>query len=97
MDTGQESEGENRSVDAREVVTRADASLRSQDYNRDCPDLNYRAELSQERRTERAKATDHIDCRGADQNENIAANYGDSHPEGNWQMLRQRRGVNTPH
>src|SRR6266404_8005534 len=97
MNTRQESEGENRSVHAGEVVPSADPSLGGQDYNRNCPDLNYRAELSQERRTERAKAADHIDCRRADQNENIAANYGDSHPEGNWEMFRQRRGVNAPH
>src|ERR1700682_1485920 len=97
MNARQKSEGEDRSVDGGEVVASADTSLCRENYNRDCHDLNYRAELSQERRAECAKAADHVDCCGAHQNEHIAANDGDGDPEGNGQMLWQRRGVNSAH
>jgi len=97
MGAGEDGEGENGSVNRWEIVASAIRDAGGEDNGGDREDLDGRIDFPQHRGSKTAKARDNVDGGGTHEDEDIAADDGDSYPERNRKMRRQRLWKNRPH
>src|SRR5215213_11167922 len=86
VSAGKHGEGEDGGVDRWQVVARTVRHAGGENNRGNRHDLYGGIDLPQQRRAKATKPRDDIDGRRANENKNVAANYGHSHPKRNGQM-----------
>ena len=97
MEAGENGQGEDGGIDGGKVITRVVGDAGGEHYGRDAANLDGGVELAQPGRPEAAKAGHDIDGRGADNDEHVAADHGDRHPEWHGQMAGYRYRKDAAH
>src|SRR4051812_5171498 len=95
VNSGEQSEPEDCRVDRRQVITCPYAHLCCQHHNGDGDYLYNGANLPGQRGLKGTETRNHIDGRGAHQNENVATEDRNGDPERDWQVARNRRRIDA--
>ena len=83
---GKDGEGEDGAVESREIVAGAVRDAGREHDGCNSEDLDGGVDFAQHRGAEAAEAGDDVDCRCADDDEDVAADHSNSYPKRDWKM-----------